>query len=315
MISIYFILFILIYFSWHIIKCIYESVSIKNMDYGIKININGYVMRVNIVGNKNKVSIVLLPGFGSSSPILEFKALAEVLSDKFKVITIEPFGYGISDLIHEERTLEKIISEIHSCIQQIGLKKYYLMGHSFSGIYSLVYANRYPDHVMGFIGIDSSVPKMDSYSIINFSTQTKIFVILSKLISIIGLKRLALYINRKLVINIDPSYKYSKQEIEIFKSLEINRSYNKTIYNEANYLNDDLNIVHDMLFPKNIPVLNFISSENVKYDCNWESLHQNVISESHFSKVIKLEGTHYLHLDNKEIIVKIVKDWINSIQY
>ena len=40
---------------------------------------------------------------------------------------------------------------------------YILMPHSISGLYSIYYANTYPEEVAGIIGIDCTLPKMAEY--------------------------------------------------------------------------------------------------------------------------------------------------------
>ena len=127
--------------------------------YGSVIEVNGHNMTVDIKGEDNETTIILLPGWGSPSPILEFLPLAEELSEDFRVITIEPFGYGLSDKVGTEREISVIVEELHECTQKLGCDQYYLMAHSLSGLYSLYWANAYPKEVQGFIGIDPSVPK------------------------------------------------------------------------------------------------------------------------------------------------------------
>lgn len=121
--------------------------------------VDGYNIVVDVKGEENETTIILLPGWGSPSPILEFLPLAEKLSENFRVITIEPFGYGLSDKIGKEREISVVVEELHECTKKLGCDEYYLMAHSLSGLYSLYWANVYPQEVQGFIGIDPSVPK------------------------------------------------------------------------------------------------------------------------------------------------------------
>ena len=60
-------------------------------------------MNVNIIGEKNNITVVMLPGLGIVSPVIYYKPFVETLADKYKIITVEPFGYGLSDLTKEER--------------------------------------------------------------------------------------------------------------------------------------------------------------------------------------------------------------------
>ena len=110
--------------------------------YGNAVKVNGKKMTVEIAGLQAEESpvIVLLPGLGSPSPVLEFRPLAEKLGKTYKVITVEPFGYGLSDPADTERSIENIVEELHACLEEIGVHRYYLMAHSISGLYSLYYA-------------------------------------------------------------------------------------------------------------------------------------------------------------------------------
>ena len=83
----------------------------------------------------------------------------EKLSPFYKVAVIEPFGYGVSDVTEKERCLGNIVEEMHEALQQLGIDRYILMGHSIAGIYGLEYVNRYEHKVRAFVGIDSSYPK------------------------------------------------------------------------------------------------------------------------------------------------------------
>ena len=48
--------------------------------YGTVVGVNGHNMVVDIKGEDNETTIILLPGWGSPSPVLEFLPLAEELS-------------------------------------------------------------------------------------------------------------------------------------------------------------------------------------------------------------------------------------------
>ena len=85
--------------------------------YGTVIEVQGHNMVVDIKGEDNGTTIILLPGWGSPSPVLEFLPLAEELSKDFRVITIEPFGYGLSDRAGTEREIRAVVEGLHECTQ------------------------------------------------------------------------------------------------------------------------------------------------------------------------------------------------------
>lgn len=127
--------------------------------YGQSVEVTVKNMVVDIKGKEDETTIILLPGWGSPSPVLEFMPLAEQLSENYRGVTIEPFGYGVSDGAGTERNIDTIVEELHECVKDPGYDQYYLMAHSLSGLYSLYWTNVYPQEVQRFIGIDSSAPK------------------------------------------------------------------------------------------------------------------------------------------------------------
>ena len=183
--------------------------------YGNAVKVNGKKMTVEIAGLQAEESpvIVLLPGLGSPSPVLEFRPLAEKLGKTYKVITVEPFGYGLSDPADTERSIENIVEELHACLEEIGVHRYYLMAHSISGLYSLYYANTYPEEVRGFIGIDSSVPKQNENEPFDTTKLNLLMAYLSKTKNVLGISRIFSIGNPEKAIYADQNYSYSQEDL------------------------------------------------------------------------------------------------------
>ena len=81
-----------------------------------------------------------------------------------KVVVVESFGYGWSDITEKERTVENIVEEIRTALKKANIEgPYILMPHSISGIYSMYYANKYPKEVKAIIGNDPTFPKVWEY--------------------------------------------------------------------------------------------------------------------------------------------------------
>jgi len=287
----------------------------KSIDYGKKISVNGHTMNVGIFGETHTKTIIYLPGLSQPSPVYEFKPLALELSKNYQIVVIEPFGLGLSDIVEEERTIENISAEIHTAIKELGLNQYYLMAHSLGGLYCLFMANQYPEEVLGFIGIDVTVPGQEVINKIAFNlTQSgilaKIFL-MKKGFDTLGVTQLIEKYKPFSIVYKDKNYEYSEKELETIKIISLKRATNKNVYDETMAIETNLTKVHGMKFPNTIPVLNLISSDNVKQNPLWEQLHQEVITETTRSKVVILEGSHMLHHDNKEEFLKEVTEWLN----
>ena len=51
-----------------------------------------------------------LSGSGTCSPILDFKSLYSLLRDDYRIVVVEKFGYGYSDIVDEDRNIQTILS-------------------------------------------------------------------------------------------------------------------------------------------------------------------------------------------------------------
>ena len=300
---------------WNLI-CKKAEQSKVEAAYGRTVEVNGHNMTADIKGEDNEITVILLPGWGSPSPVLEFLPLAEELSKDFRVITIEPFGYGLSDRLGTEREISTIVEELHECMQKLGCDQYYLMAHSLSGLYSLYWANAYPQEVQGFIGIDPSVPKQSDEDPlpIKMVTLNKLSAYFQKATSALGITRILSVGNPKNAVYVDPSYPYSEKELEVFRILSMDYAYNRDIMNELNHMEDSLESVRDLKFPETIPVLQFVSGDNCELLKTWETLHREVITETDKSEVLRLDGGHYLHYERKQEVVEKVREWLQKVE-
>ncbi len=284
--------------------------------YGTVVEVQGHNMVVDIKGEDNETTIILLPGWGSSSPVLEFLPLAEELSKDFRVITIEPFGYGLSDRVGTEREISVVVEELHECTQRLGCDQYYLMPHSLSGLYSLYWANAYPQEVKGFIGIDPSVPKQSDEEPlpISMAALNKLSAYFQKAVNVLGITRLRSIGHPENAIYADTVYPYSDKELEVFRILSMDYAYSKDIMNEIKHMEGSLESVRDMKFPETVPVLQFVSGENCELLETWETLHREVITETDMSEVLRLEGGHYLHFERKQELIEKVREWVRKVE-
>lgn len=292
--------------------CKMDQPDVKGL-YGQTVEVHGHNMTVDIRGEGSK-TIILLPSWGSPSPVLEFRPLAEELAKQFCVITIEPFGYGLSDSSCEERKIDTIVQELHECTQKLGREQYYLMAHSISGVYSLYWANEYPREVQGFIGIDCSVPKQfDNKPFpISIVRLNWIAAYIQKIGNVTGITRLKSMKHPNRAVNADFSYPYSEEELEIFIALSIDYANNSTVMDELSHMEANLEMVRDMRFSENVPVLHFISEASCHILGEWEQLHRSIIAETSKSEVLYFGKIHYLHLERRHDMAEKVISWIGS---
>jgi len=83
-------------------------------------------------------------------------AQVEFFSPRYQVITVDLPGFGLSDKeLGSDWRFENYTADIKALVNQLGLKKLVLIGHSMSGDLILDYAKKYPGDLVGIIGIDN----------------------------------------------------------------------------------------------------------------------------------------------------------------
>ncbi|MGE6515438.1 alpha/beta fold hydrolase [Lysinibacillus sphaericus] len=274
------VLFLAIVFLVNIICNKMEQGKIES--YGQFVTVDGKNMNVFIQG-EGEETVVLLPGYGTATPALDFKLLIDELSPFYKVVAIEPFGYGLSDETDKERSTENIVSEMHEALQQLDIDKFTLMGHSITGIYGLDYVNKYPNEVSAFVGIDSSVPTQPGMDV---ELPVKTFAFVEKS----GLLRLIMKVSG------DPyaGLAFDAQTVEQMKMISNKNMYNATTLNEMEHISSNFKGAQDLSFPKDLPLLLFVQANNAGVE-GWIPLHEEQAKDSVHGKMIPMEGSHYLH--------------------
>lgn len=89
-------------------------------------------------------TIVFLHGWMSSKSVFQF--VVEHLSKKYRCVSIDIPGFGKSDFVGRI-TIKKIPYLIHKVIRKLKIKKFYLVGTSFGGALSLIYADIYKKEI------------------------------------------------------------------------------------------------------------------------------------------------------------------------
>ena len=83
--------------------------------------VDGHNMSVYEEGSGAR-TLVFLAGSGISSPILEYRALYRTLADICRVVIIERFGYGYSDVIDSERSFGTIVRQDREVLNKAGIE-------------------------------------------------------------------------------------------------------------------------------------------------------------------------------------------------
>jgi pimeloyl-ACP methyl ester carboxylesterase len=246
-------------------------------------------------------TIVLLSGFGTAAPAIDFAPLIREL-DNFDVIVVEGFGYGYSDTDVADRTIENITSELHEVLTRLEVDdQVILVGHSAGGLYAHYYSNAYPDEVAAVIGIDPMVAKSGSLEVGTPSTAEGVQ-------NMLGLFRLATTIVPDLIQ--PPGTAYTLGERQQTAAMTNWNYGNVSISDEWSHLGANSTKAAAAPFAAALPVLEVLSSESIATIPEWRSSHEAELAGVTTHRLEVLDGSHYLHWTQASALGRIMADFI-----
>ncbi len=229
-------------------------------------------------------TIVMLSDLTTSNPIEDFMTLAEKLSKNFKVVIIEYPGYGASDVISDERSNKNIVKEIRETLNKLEIKPPYVL---MPHSISVIYSLWYAKNYPDEVE-----------AIVGIDTSKP---------------------------NAQKEFLESNESCVKWFSEKLDRSIvNESVFNEATMFYKNCEEFFDAKYPEDLPVLSFVSSENIEFIKNrrslltgskvtdWDKLEQIRISNPKIQKIEILEGSHYWHHEQTDKIEELATEFINN---
>ena len=280
-------------------KALYET------PLGQLVEVDGHNMSIYTEG-EGEHTIVVLSGYGTASPILDFKPLYSRLSDEYRIAVVEKFGYGFSDEIDGKRDMDTILRQDREALEKAGIEApYVLCPHSFSGYEATLWAQKYPDEVEAIVGLDMCTPNCKEESTLTSENDSmKTILPTFRFLQYTGLVR---------IFDEDQSGTLNDEEKQIFTELFCKNSLNDTVLREGDNglqlaLNDELNSAP---LPT-VPMIMYCSADN-EGDELWEGGMQAMVDASSDGKLIKLDCGHYVHDFEYERISSDMKEFIGEL--
>lgn len=296
------VLFLAISFVNHKIRSLNEKDLLTPL--GELVEVNGHNMSIYVEGDGDK-TLVFMSGGGTCSPILDFKSLYSLLSDDYKIVVVEKFGYGFSDIVDENRDIDTILSETRMALDKAGIESpYVLCPHSLSGVEALYWAQKYPQEVEAIVGLDMAVPGY--YDEMKISIPT---VKLGHYGAVLGITRFIPSLAESDAIKFGT---LSEKEKEIYRAVFYQKTATVTMINEVKAVKDNANVVKENGIPQ-VPMLLFISNGSGGTNFTeemWRSIPKEYISGHDNASYIELDCPHYVHDYEYEEISKEIRNFI-----
>ncbi len=258
-------------------------------------------------------TIVLMPGLGTASPVLDFAPLMDMLAENYRVVIAEPFGYGWSELTHRERSAENIVEELRLALSEAGEPgPYVLMPHSVSGIYAAWYAEHYPAEVSAIIGIDCTLPRQVDY----FGGGSPSVTGLAKLVNPLGISRLLCMTAPATFISDNGTGIYTEENLQMQKLLASRVGYNRNVIDEMNMVGKNIDATRDIVFDAALPLL-FITRTEASHTARDDgktsrSFYDTYIMNPDCQQILELDAGHYMHWAQSPAISEAAKAFLDK---
>lgn len=264
------------------------------------VSVNGHNIHIYRQGDINNPKLVLMAGSATVAPIYDFKVLYEKLLNDFRVIVIEKFGYGYSEIYDSPGDIDSLVSIQKQALDIIGEKSpYILMPHSMSGLEALRWKQMYSDDVSAIIGNDMATPL--TYSVWTAEKVAK-KVKLMKNTTKYGVSRFLCQLNNRSL---------TKEEIKQHRLLRKRNAFNICYINEANSVMSNVEIVRSNGY-RRCPALLF-SSNGYPMSEHWTKC-QKEFAEVLNAKLVSYDCGHYIHHFKSEEMSKEIIDFVNSLE-
>ena len=267
----------------------------NNGDYVV---IDGHRMHVYRTGNENGPKLVFMSGSSTVAPAYDFKILYEKLQDDYRIIVIEKFGYGYSDLYVGPADIDTLVGYQRKALEQLGEKgPFVLLPHSMAGIEAIRWKQMYPEEVSALIGLDMTSP-------ISYAEWTDADVE-SKVKTMRALKKLKLY----WLSPLPRCASFADSDKQQLKLLRKRNAFNECYFKEAECVKQNASYVgeHGTI---NCPALLFCSNGKQTFN-NWIQ-NQKTFAEEINAELICYDCGHYLHYYKSDEMSAKIKNFMAS---
>jgi len=282
--------------------------NFNNPSPGKMVRVGEHSMHVFTEGQGNK-TLVFLSGHGTACPTLDFKPLWSRLTDTYKIVVVERFGYGWSDITETPRDLNTVLANTREALKLAGLTPpYVLVPHSLSGLEAIYWAQNYPQEVESIIMLDPNVPEMAETIKPSFIMKTAL-KIMGKMSKNMSEEKAKKALTEKFpsgsfnLLSNDDQVTY----IDVFR----NRTYTPDMLQEMNDLVQSIKLVKSNPMPIDIPLLLFSSDfgSNPKY-AKFLRFHKEFAEDFKHAKHIELNCGHYVHSYQPEKIAGEIRAFL-----
>lgn len=124
-----------------------------------KVDVGGYKLW-HICAGQGSPTVIVEAGSGMPGT-LGWAKVFEAVKDETRICLYDRAGLSQSDKAPTPRTSKDMVKDLHTLLVNSGIiPPYILVGHSIGGLNVRVYANQYPEEIVGMVLVDSVHPDL-----------------------------------------------------------------------------------------------------------------------------------------------------------
>ncbi len=297
-----------------IIMMIYNQIMLKKDKEALKehigqmVEIDGNEMCIYTEGEGDH-TLVFLSGSGTVSPIYDFKTLYSRLSDDYRIVVIEKFGYGFSDVVDADRDFDTMLRQDREALSKLGIEgPFVLCPHSMSGIEAIMWAQNYPEEVEAIVGLDMATP--EAYDAIGDNTgMINLSYVINSAARECGIFRL---LSDDIIMN---GGELTDEEKAIYRKLTYIKAVNKNVISEGEFTDEACEEIRSKDMPET-PMLLFVSDGSAGTGMEmdvWRGFTEKFAENVDNETIVVLDCGHYVHDFEYERISKDMKEFIEKL--
>lgn len=267
---------------------------------GELVTVFGHKIHIYRAGNTNAPKILFMSGHCTIAPVYDFKVLYEKLLPDFRVIVIEKFGYGYSDIFNSPCDIDTLVAMQRQALEMLGEEGPYILApHSMSGIEAIRWKQKFSEEVSAIIGIDMATP-------LSFSVWTE-----EEMQKTVRLMKVLRGLKIAGILSSVTNLSLTEEEFKQHKLLKKRNTFNICCINEAKEVLNNSRVVGDD-GDIQCPMLLFCSNgEDQERD--WV-LNQEKFALSMGARLISYDCSHYIHHFKSDEMRKEINEFVNSLE-
>lgn len=301
-------------FVWQTIAQNSEQKNI--LPLGELVEVDGRLMHIHCTGEGSPT--VILEG-GVPEWSIHWQAVQPEIAKVTRVCSYDRAGYGWSEAGTSPRTVEKIVNELHTLLENAGeAGPFVYVAHSFWGPTALLYQHTYPDEIVGMVLIEAwspdlytPTPEVITQSLPLAQTLKAIAPLGQvRLVGELGIIPLADMLQLKLLPEeMQPAYKAAYYDDSMWSAMFEEYS----AMEESGRQTQNLASLADLRLV--VVQAGIRAADDFPPDDIWDATQQHLAGLSTDSQFILVEDSgHFVQLEKPDLIVDVIQQMIEQVR-